>query len=259
MRMKVDHMPQSYSISFCRTDRLPEHIEPFYEEYINRVRKMDRKYIPDFCRMLSTSKQWNMNNINEKLCEWEKHFGKREGTRRIIELVKRSFSACTSKDEINKLRGLILEAIVAACHGNSDNLKNSQFGWGAVVIVESTNGIDKKEIKYRCPKLKDPTISKSDVIQNGCNNRQTVDFGYWNGKHAKLYECKIRPDGIGCQEINYITTLKNELNNVNISHEVFFVSADSSDNIIINLKKQKIEHLRLIPLGYRELLRMLPA
>jgi hypothetical protein len=256
--MKVDHMLESYFISFRRTDNLPKHIEAFFEEFVDRIRKMDRNYIPDFCRMLSASRHWNIDNIKDKLNEWGQHFSKRKGTAKIIELVKRAFLACVNTEEINKLRGLILEAIVAACHGDSDDLKNSKYGWGAVVIIETTKGIY-KEVKYKCPKLMDPTATnKLDILQNGCNNRQTIDFGYWDGRHAKLYECKVRPERIGCKEIKYLTVLKEELRRVNISNEIFFVSADSSENIIMNLKKNKIENL-IKPLGFKELQKMMPA
>jgi hypothetical protein len=253
--MKVDHMPEAFSISFRRSDMLPGHIEPFFAEYVERIRKMNRNHLPDFCRMINTSKHWKIENINNKLSDWGQRFGKVRGTAKLIELVTRSFSACRDNKEINILRGLILEAIVAACHGGASVLQNQHYGWGCVVVVHSSTEVI-EEIKYICNNPTPP--DQLDQCRDVCKNRQTVDFGYWNGRHALLYECKVSPDGIGCKEINYFNKLRSRLNDYYISNEVFFVCADSSDHAKMYLEERQIEQL-FRPLGYKELQKMLPA
>jgi hypothetical protein len=253
--MKVDHMPGAFFISFRRSDMLPGHIEPFFAEYAERIRKMNRNHLPDFCRMIYTSRHWNIENLESKLSDWEQRFGKVRGSAKLIELVKRSFSECRDDNEINILRGLILEAIVAACHGGAAVLQNQQYGWGCVVVVRSSTDVI-EEIKYTC---NNPTpLDQLDQCRDVCKNRQTIDFGYWDGNHALLYECKVSPEGIGCKEINFFNILKSRLNEYSISNELFFVCADSSEHARMYLEEKQIGQL-IKPLGYRELLKMLPA
>ncbi|WP_136369653.1 hypothetical protein [Cohnella fermenti] len=217
--------------------------------------KVRRSYIPDFCRLIQTSKWWNTLNLEAKLAVWAKGFGSVSGRKGIIDLVIKAFRSCSDDKEIAGLRGAMVESLVIASRGGSDILDLPAFGWGARITVKTR--VAAKELKYICVA---PTHAESSRTESGevCRNRSTVDFGSWNGKHAQLYECKAQPARIGCKEVKYMQYVKSEMSALDISHELFFVCADSRESI-----EARLEDLGLGPLfkalGARELAAMMPA
>lgn len=232
-------------VSFQRTDySVPAHIEKFASQFADHF-KIRRSYIPDFCRLIQTSKKWTRSNLDSKLEIWSATFGRIKGRSTITKLVEAAFRSCQDDKEIASLRGVMLEALIIACYGGSLILSKSQFGWGAKVKV--TNGTVTKSLKYIC-------ATPSDI----CKDRSTVDFGFWNGRHAKLYECKTQPISIGCKEIKYMQYVKQEFEVLDISHEIFFVCAESRESILMRLEEMGLGPL-FKAVGSREILEMIPA
>lgn len=234
------------SISFERLDRISSHIEEISKEFADHF-KSRRPYVSEYCSLIRLSRRWEIENLEEKLSEWISKNEKRPGFSRLVDIVGRAFRGCTSTKEINSLRGAMVEAILIGCFGGSKNLNNPNYGWGARVDVISPDApVDK--IVYRC------TIHETE----DCSNRSTVDFGFWNGKHGKFFECKVRPNSIGCKEVMYMQYLKTRLNSHDISNEMFFVCADPSEAV-----KMQLEEWGLSPvykaIGIKELTEMVPA
>jgi hypothetical protein len=233
------------SISFTRTDSIPSHIENAGKELADHF-KVRRPYVPDFCKLIMTSKRWKQASIQKDVDRWAKFFNMTSGRKNIIDIVKRAFLSCVDDDEITVLRGVMVEALVIGCNGGTNILTKSHFGWGARVDIHLPT--QKIEIKYTC---KAP-------IDSACRRRSTVDFGSWNGRHGKFYECKAQPAGIGCKEVNYMKKLKNDLTDNEVSHEIFFVCAESRESV-----QMRLEDLGLGPIykpyGYEDLKMMMPA
>lgn len=203
-----------------------KHIEIAVKKIANHFSK-NRYYINDYLDVIRKSKRWTINTLNNDLQLWEKRFKRAnpDGTDKIIEITKEAFNNCKDENEINKLRGAILEAILIGINGGFSILQEDNYGWGASVSVQEDNSIFK--IKYEC----------INPINSDCHRRMTVDFGAWNGKHAKVYECKAAPDRIGCKEVNYMKVLKKELLDRDITNEVFYVCPSPNDAIQIQLDK----------------------
>jgi hypothetical protein len=236
-------------------DLVPRHIEEIIKEFADGLRRIRRVDVPDLCRLIQTSKSWNMGNLREKLERWSVNFSRVSGRNRLVELVSKAFYTCRSDEELTHLRGLLLEAFIIAGHGGSTVLADSKHGWGAMVNLTVEKGTF--SIRYECP-----TPTSQAECEKGlreiCKDRSTVDFGYWNGRSAKFYECKAQPAGIGCKEVKYMQTLKQELEAHNVSHEIFFVCADSREAIAMRLSDKGLGPLYK-PIGTRELQAMLSA
>ncbi|MEK6449718.1 hypothetical protein [Priestia aryabhattai] len=238
-------MDSNVSISFNRKDSIPKYIEQATKDIADHF-KSRRGYIPQFCSMVQNSKRWNMRNITSKLQSWKQAFSRIAETGGIIRIIESAFSNCNTDKDIHKLRGAIVEGLIIGCHGGSVNLAHDNYGWGAQVIIkkDSTN----QEVKYVCTENKHAE----------CGRRMTVDFGYWNGKHGKFYECKVQPEGIGCKEIMYMRHLADELAEHSISHEMLFVSACPSDDLKIRLEEWGLSP-RFKAIGTSELKEMMRA
>lgn len=212
------------NLEFYRMDSLPKHIEDIAKEIADHF-KVRRPYIPQFCSLIKTSKRWNLSNLEVKLGQWETFFSRTQGTRGIIDIVKRGFNSCQNDIEIDKLRGAMVEALVIGAHGGSIVLSDRyKYGWGSRVDLLLKGG--KVQLIYNCKHHKYPD----------CSRRSTVDFGYWNGQHGQFFECKAQPAGIGCKEVSYMQNLKSELSNRGISNEIFFVCAEHRDAVKIRLE-----------------------
>lgn len=187
--------------------------------------KVDREYLSDYLSVLRFSKRWKIATMVADLQVWESNFTKiySTGTYNIVKLTKEAFLGCTSKEEIDSLRGAIVEAIIIGCFEGHENLKFENFGWGASVNIREDD--TETQLKYLC----------SERVKNECDNRLTVDFGYWDGKHGQFFECKVEPKAIGCKEVNYMKYLKEELRKRGFSHEIFFVSPKPESAILLQL------------------------
>jgi hypothetical protein len=101
----------------------------------------------------------------------------------LVDLVLRTFLVCADDEEIDILRGMILEALIIACHGGAPTLSDAKYGWGATVNIITSSGT--KTVKYIC-QTPTPVNKEESKPREVCKNRQTIDFGYWNGRHAAM-------------------------------------------------------------------------
>lgn len=222
-----------------RTDSPPIYIEELLSEFSDHFITKRDYFIP-FCGLIQISKRWTLQNLDEKFSGWYEKFN-RPGRKKITELVEKAFKKCRSDTDIHILRGLIVESLLIASHGGSKVLNNTQYGWGAAVIINKEAG--KSElVKYNCPSANGTT----------CSDRSTIDFGYWNGNSGKFYECKVQPSGINCKEIKYMKKLQHELLANQISHELYFVCLESIESIKLRLEDEDCSPL-FKPMGMREL------
>ncbi|MFJ7995459.1 hypothetical protein ACIQY5_25540 [Peribacillus frigoritolerans] len=233
-------------ITFQRTDiSIPGHIESFAKEFADHF-IVRRSYVPQFCKLIQTSKFWNPANLEGKLSAWVRNFSRTPGRTKIIDIITRSFKSCQDKAEIDHLRGAMVEALVIGFNGGTRLLAQPNYGWGARVDINLDHSTI--EVRYICTEAKD----------DKCHRRSTVDFGSWDGRHGKFYECKAHPFGIGCKEVRYMEKLKSELIINGISHEIFFVCAESTESI-----QMKLDEFDLGPLykayGMEEIQQMMPA
>lgn len=233
-------------ISFERTDYVPSHIEEVAMKVAEHF-KIPRDYLPEYCQLIRTSKRWTIKNLEKKLLNWKNMFSRVSGRNKIIEVTETSFIKCRTNEDIHKLRGVLVEALIIGCNGGADILKQKNFGWGAKVNINLSHG--NIEVKYIC----------NHPTNVDCFRRSTVDFGSWDGYHGKFYECKVQPDNIQCKEVQYMKKLKEELSNNNISHEIFFLCADSRDEVIIKLKSMGLNTVEFKPLGFEDLSAMVSA
>ncbi|MGB2993565.1 MAG: hypothetical protein WBB47_13100 [Paenisporosarcina sp.] len=235
-------------ITFVRTDDKPVHIENITLEIAEHF-KVSRFYVPQFCRLISTSKRWKVENWRPQFDQWKSVFSKinPNETRKIIDIIDRGFDSCTTNLEIDDLRGCMLEALIMGSYGGRKVISNPSFGWGSRVDLNMESGKTLK-VKFECLNTEQPL----------CVRRSTVDFGYWNKKHGKFYECKVQPISLTCKEINYMRTLRKELILNKISNEVFFAFAASKDKVNMDLKKLQLESF-FKPLGYEDISEMISA
>lgn len=230
-------MSKEELIKFSRTDySVPEYIERYIKEFADHF-KTRRNYLPDFCRMLGRSRMWTIANINQQVEKWSQQFGQVSGRKAVISLVKSAFDACQVDEDIERLRGGIVEALVIAKYGGSKILDNAYYGWGALVLI------NENEVRYKCTELR----------HGDCGDRASVDFGAWNGHHGMFYECKVNPIRIGCKEIQYMKTLSTELAKSKVSHELFFVCPESQDAIKIRLSDIGIDDIHYKAMGIHQL------
>lgn len=222
-------MPPRKSVTFRRSDYSFNDIEPYIKEFAEHF-KTPRNYFRPFCLLLGRSRNWDVDNIVQNIDRWSENFLRMGGSsHKLVDIVRRAFTACKNQDDIKHLRGGILEALIIAKHGGPSVLDKNNCGWGAIV------SIDGRPITYTCPKINLPK----------CDHRSTVDFGIWNGYHGQFYECKVSPFGISCKEVQYMKTLSNELSREDISFELFFAFAESQQSIEIREYQDEIEALRI--------------
>lgn len=233
-------------ISFTRLDSLPSHIEHVVKDIADFFTIM-RPYVSEYCSLIKISKRWNTSNLSEKLRGWKEMMSRRPKSTPMTDLVERAFNSCTCQEDIDSLRGAMVEALVIGGFGGSQHLRKNNYGWGARVDINK-EGEPLQKVTYKCLAPKGPE----------CFRRSTVDFGYWNGKHGKFYECKVQPDKIGCKEMRYMEHLKSELEKNKVSHEIFFVCADYYDEIRIQLDTYGLSPVYKA-VGIRELERMMVA
>jgi hypothetical protein len=214
-------------VSFRRTDKIPEHIEETVKEVADFF-KVRRECISQFCSMIKISKRWNSENLENKLSIWEGIFPKSNENKKIVDIIKKGFKNCRNNEEITSLRGALVEALVIGCNGGSRILSDRSYGWGAKVDIQKSTEVLK--IRYNC----------SEYKCESCEDRKTVDFGFWNGYHGKFYECKVLPKSIGCKEISYMKNLKSVMISEKISHEIFFVCADRREEVKIKLESNDL-------------------
>lgn len=236
-------------IKFKRTDKVDPKLEALALEFADHF-SVKREYLRDFGAMVRSSKNWKFEELDAKLSIWSERFiKKRESRNAIVALVKRAFKTCQNDNEISVLRGLLVESILIGVNGGPEILASkSLYGWGAKVSI-NREGHQPDEIYYYC------TESQA-IRRHACDNRATVDFGSWNGRHGKFYECKVTPDAIGCKEISYMNYLRQQLAAYSISHETFFVCLESNDSIKMRLEALDCSPL-LKPFGIEELQSMI--
>ncbi|NRD78550.1 hypothetical protein HPT25_14395 [Bacillus sp. BRMEA1] len=233
-------------ISFERTDfSIPSHIEQYAKEFAEHF-KARRDYVGDFCKLIFTSKRWEIDNIETQVTRWSENFGRIKGRTKIIDIVKRAFLSCQNDDEISDLRGVMVEALIIGCNGGPSVLNHSNYGWGARVDINLPQ--QTIQVRYNC----------TDHLTSDCRRRSTVDFGYWDGNHGQFYECKAQPAGIGCKEVKFMEKLKSELSTHEISHEIFFVCPESTESIQMRLDSFGLRPVYK-PLGIDEIRLRMPA
>ncbi len=229
-------MPPKKFITFRRSDYSFENIKPYIMEFAEHF-KTSRNYFRPFCLLLGRSRRWDVGNIVQNIDRWGESFGRLPGSHKLVDIVRRAFAACQNNDDINHLRGGILEALVIAKYGGSSLLTKNNCGWGAIVHI------DGRPIIYTCPKIDLPK----------CDHRSTVDFGIWNGYHGLFYECKVSPFSVSCKEIQYMRKLSAELTQEGISFELFFAFVESQESIETRQYQAEIAELRIKVFGVEQL------
>ncbi|MBY9079570.1 hypothetical protein [Paenibacillus sp. CGMCC 1.18879] len=237
-------MSQPNYISFTRTDQVDEPIEGIAREFAEHF-KVKRDYFRQFCRIIQVSKRWRISDLSQSLSKWVSQFGAIGGRKTIIALVNKGFGLCKTDEDINNLRGIIVESLLIAAYGGAKILTQSNIGWGAKVYIENGRGTS-QVVRYRCSAKKTAD----------CGDRATVDLGIWDGYSGKFFECKANPVSIRCKEISYMEYLRNMMKVHGISHETFFVCAESKDSIRIRLDEYGCSPL-LKPIGLEELQAMI--
>ncbi|MED5223229.1 hypothetical protein [Bacillus safensis] len=241
-------MVKEKTVSFKRTDY---DLPLFMMEAVKNIAehfsiKRNKIYVTDFLQVFKRSKFWKVKNLEEDLKKWKLSFEASHKDRTILsDIIVDSFIQCTSKVEINQLRGALLEAILIGAKGgfkNIDTRDESKRGWGARVFLQK----NKNGVIYNC----------TEHLENSCATRSTVDYGEWNGHHGQFFECKVSPESIGCKEVKYMQFLKSQLKSHEISHEIFFLCAESQFNIELKLEEHKLGPL-FKPLGREDISRML--
>ncbi|HDR5266627.1 MULTISPECIES: hypothetical protein [Bacillus] len=223
-------------ITFNRTDfSISSYIEDVCKEIADHF-KVQRRYVRQFCTLIRGSRSWDMENMDEKLDGWSKKMEGVPESANFVRLITKAFKICQNADDIKHLRGGMVEALVIGSCGGSSILESDQYGWGASVTI---NKEDSYTVRYSCSERK----------SEDCTNRLTVDVGHWNGYHGRFYECKVNPVAVGCKENNYMITLDECLKNNSISHEMFFVCAESHERVKMILEEKGIEK-QFKPLGY---------
>ncbi|PEK36075.1 MULTISPECIES: hypothetical protein [Bacillus cereus group] len=223
-------------VTFTREDySISTYIEDVCKEIAEHF-KVKRKYLHQFCTLIRGSKAWTVENMEEKLSGWSEKVSHIPETKKFIQLINKAFKLCQNPEDIDHLRGGMVEALVIASRGGASILQSSHYGWGASVTI---NGETSHRIRYRCSELK----------AEGCANRLTVDFGHWNGYHGQFFECKVNPVSVGCKEEKYMIELDNCLSTKNISHEMFFVCAETHERVKMRLEEKNISE-KFKPLGY---------
>lgn len=233
-------MTKQSLISFRRTDILPSDIEDIAKEFANHF-VTRKKQITFFCRVIKETKTWNMLNLHRRLEAWKNAAKTINEVGKTIKLVEKAFLLCQSDNDISSLRGAMVEALIISHYGGAKVLDDPErAGWGAKVYLQNKR---QQVIRYYC----------NQPIDEKCDDKATVDFGYWDGNHGKFYECKVLPRWIECKDKRYMENLNNELTRHEISHEVFFVCADSEAAIEMHLADVDIG-VKLKPIGIRQLI-----
>ncbi|MEH6900276.1 hypothetical protein V7X04_00125 [Bacillus safensis] len=241
-------MVKEKSVSFKRTDKdLPLFMMNAVKNIADHFStQRGRIYVKDFLEIFKRSKYWKIDTLKQDLNNWKLSFVKAHNDReKLSKIIVDSFIQCTSKNDIDHLRGVLLEAILIGAKGGFktiDSRKESMRGWGAKVYLQK----DKRGVFYNCTRR----------LEDNCANRSTVDYGEWNGRHGQFFECKVSPDNIGCKEVSYMRFLKDQLISHEISHEIFFLCAETKLNIEIQLEKYDLGPL-FKPLGRDEISEML--
>lgn len=233
-------MSEPANVLFRRTDLVGEDMVNIAKDIADHF-KVKRDYFRQFSRIIQVSKRWRILNLNESLSLWVKRFDTVAGRKKIIGLVQTGFGLCKTDEDIDNLRGIIVESLLIAAFGGSKILDQSGYGWGAKVYIEKATS-QPQVVRYRCNLNKD----------NDCGDRATVDFGTWDGYSGKFYECKANPVSIGCKEINYMNYLRDMMKENKLSHETFFVCPESVDSIKMRLDEYECSPL-LKPIGIEEL------
>ncbi|HFK1746059.1 TPA: hypothetical protein ACGX4N_002828 [Bacillus cereus] len=223
-------------ITFTREDfSISSYIEDICKEIADHF-KVKRKYVRQFCTLIRGSSSWNPDNMDEKLAGWSQRMERVPESANFVRLINKAFRLCQNTDDVDHLRGGMVEALVIGARGGSSILESNQYGWGASVTINSESSY---KIRYNC--------LKKELEE--CANRLTVDIGHWNGYHGLFYECKVNPVNVGCKEQNYMITLDECLKTNSISHEMFFVCAEQHERVQMILEEKGIGK-QFKPLGY---------
>ncbi|KFI01988.1 hypothetical protein P8846_11285 [Bacillus spizizenii] len=215
------------SITFSRKDEIDSFIVPTTIKIADHF-SVKREYILSFCHIVRLSSKWTIENMPKHLRFIKSKFTVFAGGEELVKILDEAFSKCNDKEDIDKLRGSLTEGLLLGAYG--DSIVNSKsFGWGAQVNIK--NGIATLRVKYRCP-------LHCDSEQPECVSRSTVDLGFWDGSYGEFFECKVRPDSIGCSEINYMKLLNKELSKRGLKHNLYFVTTDTSDSMEMKMKNK---------------------
>ncbi len=215
-------MPNLSLIEFRRSDYS---VPPYIEQYALEIAahfKVRRTYFNDFCLLFRRSRNWKISNLDVCLNEWRERFSKLNGTRTIVDIICRAFTACQDDQDISFLRGVMLEALVIARQGGPDILDNlsKNVGWGAKVFINGS----KDEIYYRCT---------GERLYPDCGGiLAAIDFGEWDGNHGVFCTCKVQSIKIGCLDIQYLRVIAKELRKLGGSFDLYLVSPESEDNML---------------------------
>jgi len=221
-------------VSFERSDwSCPPYLTDVIREFAEHFKKK-RHYFQNICRLIQQSREWKMNNLKSELEDWKRAMSPIRDSGVIIRLVEKAFSRCKNDYDIRHLRGGIVEALVVGRYGGLSVLNDKKHGWGAKVFLKIPGKKLPKEVAYICEKY---------PIPKGCDDRHSVDYGIWDGKLGKFYECKIQPERIECKEIMYMKKLKEELTQLGIVHEILFFCPTTTRSIERKLKGDGVHDL----------------
>ncbi|MED3603726.1 hypothetical protein P4472_18225 [Bacillus subtilis] len=236
------------TVSFKRTDYdLPRFMMDAVEKIADHFSvPRDKRYVTDFLMIFKRSKHWKAEKLKQDLEIWKNKFTRDYSDRvKLSKIIVDSFIQCKTKEEIDELRGALLEAVLIGAKGGFkgiDSRSEMSRGWGARVYLQK----GAEGVKYNC----------TEHREANCSNRSTVDYGEWDSRHGQFYECKVSPEGIGCKEVRYMEFLKSQLESHEISHEIFFVCAESRLNVKVRLEEYKLSPLYK-PLGREDISSML--
>jgi hypothetical protein len=205
-------------ISFNRTDEVRTDLEDVIKEFADHFTKK-RAYFKQFAQIVHTSRTWKIPSLQTSLDSWVRKFQGKEDRSELVELVRKVFTLCIDQDDLDYVRGLIVESLLIACHGGSTILNKKEYGWGAKVNIHTPT--QTKTVRYTC-------FGSDD---NDCKDKSTVDFAHWDGYNGIFYECKVSPKHIVCKDIKYVTHLREQLSSNGVSHETYFVCVEDKEEI----------------------------
>ncbi|MFK8881685.1 hypothetical protein [Bacillus velezensis] len=217
------------SVNFVRKDDIDKFI-PITIKIADHF-SVKRSYIRTFCKMVRNTSRLNVINMSSQLNVIQSTFSSFvDGGSELCQILLDAFGECQDKSDLDKLRGSLAEGLLLGRYGN-DILQSKTFGWGAQVHVQNKKGPNVLKVKYNCP-------HHNNIEYPDCVSRSTVDLGLWDGEYGEFFECKVKPDNIGCPEMSYMKVLNKELTKKGIKHTLYFVSTDTREAMKMKIEKK---------------------
>lgn len=153
----------------------------------------DMRYVRNFCSIIRNSYSWDMNNYLDNLEEFFKLIyvrnAKDNNEDRYVQLVKNLYGTCKTDDDINIVRGLMMEYLVwQACQKD-----RPRRGW---------------TMKMGCTVTINGHLVHI-VLQD--ESKKTVDVAAWCQLRGFFIESKTHPKYFQNKDAKYLTALRTEL------------------------------------------------